>query len=82
MGIQEFSLYTYIVESSRSTYERGFEHKRDTKDFKTTSHILKHNLEKHPGSGPDEVRFEMKVLKTHQSTFERQVYEYAVIQTI
>ena len=71
----EVPLYTYIGESSRSTYERGFEHQRDARDLKTTSHILKHILEKHPGSGPDEVRFDIKVLKTHQSPFERQIYE-------
>ena len=43
-----------------------------------TSDILKHILEKHPGAGPEEVR----LLKTHQSPFERQIYESAVIQTM
>ena len=43
---------------------------------------MKHILEKHPGSGPDEVRFDIKVLKTHRSPFERQIYESAVIQTM
>ena len=70
----DLALYTYIGESSRSTYERGFEHQRDARDLKTTSHILKHILEKHPGSGPDEVRSDIKVPKTHQSPFERQIY--------
>ena len=79
---EEVPLYTYIGESSRSTYERGFEHQKDARDLKTTSHILKHILEKHPGSGPDEVRFDMKMLRTHQSPFERQIYESAVIQTM
>ena len=79
---EEVALYTYIGESSRSTYERGFEHQKDARDLKTTSHNLKHILEKHPGSGPDEVRFDMKVLRTHQSPFERQIYESAVIQTM
>ena len=81
-GGSEVTLYTYIGESSRSTYERGSEHLRDARDFNTTSHILKHIIEMHPKSRPEDIKFDMRVIKTHQSAFERQIYESVAIQNM
>ena len=76
----EVTLYTYIGESSRSAHERGFEHLRDAREFNPTSHILKHILDKHPSSKPEDVHFDMKIIRKHQSPFERQIFESVIIQ--
>jgi hypothetical protein len=73
-------LYKYIGESSRSCYERGWEHQGDCDQLKPGSHMLKHILDKHEGKQPGEVIFMMKALRFHKSAFERQVHEAVLIQ--
>lgn len=72
--------YKYIGETSRSSYERGWEHLNDLTQLKSTSHMLKHIVGEHPGMDLSEVEFGMKVLKYTQSSFERQIRESVVIQ--
>ena len=72
--------YKYIGETSRSAFERGWEHLNDLAQLKSTSHMLKYIVGEHPGMDLSEVEFGMKVLKYTQSSFERQIRESVVIQ--
>ena len=42
-------LYKYVGETSRSVFERGLEHSRDSRLYSTSSHFLKHYLDRHVG---------------------------------
>ena len=48
--------------------------------YKTTSHMLKHALEKHEGEKLEDIKFLAKVLRFHNSAFERQIHESILIQ--
>ena len=63
--------YKYIGETSRSAYERGWEHLNDLAGLKSTSHMLKHVVSTHQDQDMGEIEFGMKVLKYTQSSFER-----------
>ena len=76
----KIKLYKYIGETSRSCFERGWEHANDMAQLKTSSHMLKHAIQKHPEQDMGEVQFGMKIIKTCQSSFERQIYESVMIQ--
>ena len=76
----KIKLYKYIGESSRSCYERGWEHINDLTQLKSSSHMLKHVLTKHPEQDFKEVRFGMKVIRNCKTSFERQIYESVAIQ--
>ena len=78
--MNNIKLYKYIGETSRSTYERGWEHTNDLVGLKSTSHMLKHAVGVHPEQDPVEVQFGMKVIKYTQSSFERQIRESVTIQ--
>ena len=41
--------HLYIGETSRSIYERSFEHQSDVEQLKTSSHMLRHVIEMHGG---------------------------------
>ena len=75
------SIYKYIGETSRSTFERGTEHKKDLKYRREKSHLLRHCVEKHPEEDPDKVDFRMKILSSHKSAFERQIREAVLIES-
>ena len=74
-------LFKYIGESSRSAYERGWEHVNDMASLNSRSHMLKHAIIDHPGEDMSLVKFGMKVVKYCQSSFERQVLESVLIQS-
>ena len=76
----ETKLHKYIGESSRSCYERGWEHQGDCDQLKPGSHMLKHIIDKHGGKQPGEVQFKMRAIKFHRSAFERQIQEAVMIQ--
>ena len=76
---KEGSLYHYIGESSRSTYERGCEHKKDLEHRRTKSHLLRHCEEVHTEKNPDDIIFCMRQLSSHRTAFERQVREAVLI---
>ena len=73
-------LFKYIGESSRSAYERGWEHVNDMATLNPRSHMLKHVLLHHPGQEMFSIEFGMKIRKFCKSSFERQVLEAVTIQ--
>ena len=68
-------------ESSRSAYERGWEHINDMAQLKSSSHMLKHTVGVHQNEDMEKVHFGMRVHKFTTSSFERQIRESVVIQT-
>ena len=52
--------YKYMVETSRSGYERG-EHMGDRNNYNETSHVLKHCLLSHKGEDSPKVKFGMRL---------------------
>ena len=72
--------HLYIGETARSIYERALEHQNDVDQLKTSSHMLRHMLEMHPGEERYQVEFGIKVLRFTRSSFERQVLESVIIQ--
>ena len=67
-------------ETSRTTYERGWEHLNDMACLRTTSHMLKHAMLEHTEQKLEAVQFGMKIIRTCQSSFERQIFESVLIQ--
>ena len=76
--------YKYVGETSRSVYERTWEHTNSMKQLQTSSHMLKHMLkhmlEVHGEEEMEKVEFGARVLKFARSAFERQVMESVLIQ--
>ena len=79
--MRNMRLYKYIGETSRSVYERSWEHVHSMEQLQTSSHMLKHALEKH-GEEEDleKIQFGVKVIRYTRSAFERQVMESVIIQ--
>ena len=73
-------LHKYVGESSRSVYERGWEHLSDFENISTKSHMLKHTVESHPEEELDNIKFGIKIIKSAKSSFERQIFESVAIQ--
>ena len=73
-------LFLYIGETSRSTYERGWEHLNDLTTLSNKSHMLKHILAEHPGQNIKDIKFGLKIIRTCRTSFERQIYESVAIQ--
>ena len=72
--------HLYIGETSRSVYERVFEHQYDVEQLKTSSHMLRHLLEMHGDERRSDVEFGVRVLKYTRSSFNRQILESVLIQ--
>ena len=68
----------YVGESARTAYERGLEHAQDFLNEKEDSHMQKHWTEEHQGEKRPE--FSMKVLRSHVSSFVRQIHEAVCIE--
>ena len=79
-GNNKVRLHKYIGETGRSVYERGKEHNSDREKWDKGSHMLKHIVKEHEGEEEQKIQFRMKILRTHMSPFERQVYEGIKIQ--
>ena len=77
---EKIKLSKYVGETSRSVYERGFEHLSDYQNLSTKSHMLKHKVEKHPEEELDNIKFGICIIKTAKSSFSRQIYESVLIQ--
>ena len=69
----------YIGETSRSGYERLKEHFRDLDNISVKSHMLKHYFEKHKDIEMKDMRFDVRVLRSYHSAFERQIGESVYI---
>ena len=44
---KNISLFKYVGESSRSLYERGWEHEHDKNQLNIKSHMLRHIIQEH-----------------------------------
>ena len=73
-------LHKYVGETGRSVYERGKEHVKDRVKWDKGSHMLKHIVEEHEEEEEKEVKFRMKIVRTHRTAFERQIFESIRIQ--
>ena len=77
---QNISLFKYIGEKARSTYERVWEHLNDKEQLKLNSHMLKHVIAEHEGEALENVEFGMRAVQFTRSSFERQILEACKIQ--
>ena len=79
---RKMSRYVYIGDTNRSAYERGKEYVHDIDGLKTSSHMLRHLLSVHEEEEENwkEIRFGMRILKSTQSAFNRQIAESVLIQ--
>ena len=73
---------TYVGETSRSLHERQKEHAQDSRLRKESSHMHQHLWEKHQDVWEDLNledegwrQYKIEVIKTHQSSFTRQIHE-------
>ena len=78
---EQIRLHKYVGETSRSVYERGFEHLSDYQNLSTKSHMLKHKVDKHPEEDLENIKFGITIIKSAKSSFNRQIYESVLIQT-
>ena len=78
--LRMLQLHKYVGESSRSAYERGFEHLDDLARISEKSIMLRHMVETHEGENLGEVQFGMKIIQQSRSSFERQIGEVVKIQ--
>ena len=78
---KEVRKHKYVGETGRSVYERGREHQKDREKWDKGSHMLKHIVLAHEGEKETEIKFRMRIVKTHRSAFERQIFEGIRIQS-
>ena len=76
---QEGKVVRYLGETARSAYERGREHSKAYTNLALDSQMLKHKILYHREE-EKEVKFTMKVLEFHQSSFDRQIHEAVAIE--
>ena len=76
----KIKLHKYIGETSRSVYERSWEHWSAMEQLNPGSHLLKHLLDIHEEEDHAGVKFGVRVVMFTQSSFERQLQESVVIQ--
>jgi hypothetical protein len=76
----KIKLHMYVGETARSVHERGFEHLDDIRQLKTSSHLLKHLLDKHENETWNEIDFRMEIKTFSRTAFERQIMEACQIQ--
>ena len=78
--ISKMKLHKYIGESSRSIFERGFEHQNDKEQLSSKSHMLKHCIEQHREKKAEDIEFGIRVVSFCRTPFERQILESVKIQ--
>ena len=78
--LDNIKLFKYVGETSRSLYERGFEHQSDYHNLSIKSHMLKHKVEKHTEEEIDNIKFGIRIIKTANTSFKRQIFESVLIQ--
>ena len=72
----------YIGETSRSGYERGFEHLNNLMTLSSKSVMLKHMLSKHEGNDMSQVKWGMFITSYKRTAFERQLEEAVTIERV
>ena len=70
----------YVGESSRSAYERGWEHLDKVASLNSGSHMLRHMVMDHKREDLDKVKWGMFVTKYLRTAFERQIEEAVEIE--
>ena len=81
-GVRENSKTpVYIGESSRSAYERGFEHLNNYTSLSSKSQMLKHAVQDHSELELDDIKWGMFILEYKRTSFERQIAEAVKITT-
>ena len=60
---QNISLFKYIGETARSTYERGWEHVNDMEQLKLNSHMMKHVIAEHKGEALEDMEFSIRAVQ-------------------
>ena len=70
----------YIGESSRSAYERGYEHLDKLATLSSSSHMLRHMVMEHQNMDMSEVKWGMFVTAFKRTAFERQISEAVKIR--
>ena len=78
--MKRIRLYKYVGETSRSLYERGWEHVHAKDQLHSNSHMLKHAVEEHPGGDLLQIKFGMRAITFCRSSFERQIMKACKIQ--
>ena len=78
--IKSMKIHKYIGETSRSGFERGWEHWQDLQELSSRSHMLKHIVNYHQEEDHDKIKFGMKVVAYTRTSFERQIREAVLIQ--
>ena len=73
---------TYVGETSRSAYERGFEHLDNLATLSSKSVMLKHMLSKHEGTDMSEIKWGMFITSYKRTAFERQLEEAVSIEKL
>ena len=80
MLIDKIKKHKYIGETSRSIYERSWEHLHDFDNLSTKSHLLKHAVGMHQNEEFNTLKFGIRVIKYSKTSFERQIFESVEIQ--
>ena len=70
----------YVGESSRSAYERGFEHLNNYTSLNSKSHMLRHIVEDHGDQEMDTIKWGMFIIEYKRTAFERQIGKAVKIQ--
>ena len=76
---KQLQIPQYIGESSRSAFERGFEHLNNLARLSSHSHMLRHHVTAHEGLEFEDVKWGMSILDYKRSAFERQLSEAVLI---
>ena len=69
----------YIGETSRSGYDRGYEHLDKLASLSSSSHMLKHMVDKHDGEDFSKIQWGMFIIKYLRTAFIRQIEEAVLI---
>ena len=80
--IKSIKIPTYVGESSRSAYERGYEHLDKLASLNSSSHMLRHMVDVHRGENFEQVKWGMFIVKFLRSAFERQIEEAVRIEKV
>ena len=77
---KEISKYIYIGETSRSAYERGYEHLEKLASLNSQSMMLRHMLDQHEKEDFSAVKWGMEIIEYKRSAFECQIKEAVLIR--
>ena len=78
--LKKIKVPRYVGESSRSAYERGWEHLDKVASLSSGSHMLRHMVMEHKGEDMDKVKWGMFITKYLRTAFERQIEEAVEIE--